>query len=312
MSYSEDKFRDHIQKMVENTQVDSDRPLTLAELKELALSMGMVDSEWDALMVKANDSLELAKSHLTVKNFMNAVESAEEATSINPYIKDGNAILSQAYYQLSILEKNDKYLEKAGDYARRELMVDPMDATALHVLSAVENQNSESRYSSKLFKYLAIGGAILLLLFLVIGFCSRQTTTNEVSDIIRNGSSVEYQTNVINDVEEKERLFKEAVQRRNDFLLSWFSAQGNSNAAEAIEDYDFDALTKSESQLKKDLGAARAKNDLTNEERIQLEGFENRMAVAKKRWFESITVYNSMLQNNPKETKQLDKIEFPE
>lgn len=312
MSYSEDKFRDHIQKMVENTQVDSDRPLTLAELKELALSMGMVDSEWDALMLKANDSLELAKNHLTVKNFMNAVESAEEATSINPYIKDGNAILSQAYYQLSILEKNDKYLEKAGDYARRELMVDPMDATALHVLSAVENQNSESRYSSKLFKYLAIGGAILLLLFLVIGFCSRQTTTNEVSDIIRNGSSVEYQTNVINDVEEKERLFKEAVQRRNDFLLSWFSAQGNTNAAEAIEDYDFDELTKSESQLKKDLGLARAKNDLTNEERIQLEGFENRMAVAKKRWFESITVYNSMLQNNPKETKQLDKIEFPE
>ncbi len=312
MSYSEDKFRDHVQKMVEKTQVDSDRPLTLAELKELALDMGMVDSEWNALMLKANDSLELAKNHLAVKNYLNAVESAEEATSINPYIKDGNAVLAQSYYQLSILEKNDDYLAKAGEYAKRELILDPLDATALHVLSAVENQKSESRYSSKLFKYLGIGGAILLLLFLGITMCSRQTTSDDVSNIIRKGYSIENQTNVINDVEEKERLFKEAVQRRNDFLLSWFSTQGNSNAVNSVENFDFEELTKSESQLKKDLGAARAKNDFSNDERIQLEGFENRMAVAKKRWFEAITVYNSMLQNNPKDSKGLDKIDFPE
>ncbi len=312
MSYSEDKFRDHIRAMVQKTEVDSERPLTLAELKELALDMGMVESEWDELLLKAEDSLDLAMKHLSVKNYLNAVESAEEATSINPYIKDGNAVLAQAYYQLSILEKKDEYMVKAGEYARRELILDPMDATALHVLSAVENQQSEGRYSKKLFKYLGIGGAILVLLFLVIGFCSRQTTSKEVTDIIRNGKSIENRSiHFENAVEEKERLFKEAVQRRNDFLASWFSSNGNSNAAESLDDYDFDNLRESESELKRNLGSARSKNELTSNERIQLEGFENRMAVEKKRWIEAITNYNSFLQNNPKETKDLDKKEFP-
>jgi tetratricopeptide (TPR) repeat protein len=313
MSYSEEKFRDHIRKMVQKTQVDSDRPLTLAELKELALDMGMVDSEWDALLLKAEEHLELAKKHLAVKNFMNAVDSAEEATSINPYIKDGNAVKAQAYYQLSILEKNENHLVKAGEYARRELILDPLDATALHVLSAVENQNSEGRYSKKLFKYLGIGGAIVLVLFLAISFCTRQATYQDASDSISNGAIGKNRSvNLVNSVEEKERLFKEAVQRRNDFLLAWYSQQGNSAAIENMEDYDFDDLSKSESNLKKGLGAARAKNDFSSEERVQLEGLENRMAVAKKRWFESITAYNSYLQDYPKETKKLDKIDFPE
>ena len=313
MSYSEDKFRDHIRAMVNKTQVDSDRPLTLEELKELALSMGMVDSEWDALLIKAEESLELAKNHLSVKNFLNAVESAEEATSINPYIKDGNAVLAQAYYQLSILEKNDEYLVKAGDYARRELINDPLDATALHILSAVENQNSEGRYSKKLFKYLAIGGAIVLLLFLALNLCTQRANSDDVAQIVRNGGSVDNRNiTLLNTVEEKERLFTEAVRRRNDFLIGWFSSQGNSNAVTIAEDFDFDRLAKSESKLKKELGAARAKNDLSKDDQIRLEGLENRMAVEKKRWFEAITDYNSFLQNNSKETKGTDKIEFPD
>jgi tetratricopeptide (TPR) repeat protein len=312
MSYSEEKFRDHIRKMVKETEVDSDRPLTLDELKELALDMGMVDSEWNDLLVKADESLELAKNHLAVKNFRNAVESAEEATSINPYIRDGNAVLAQSYYQLSILEKNEEYLVKAGDYAKRELIIDPLDATALHVLSAVENQQSEGRYSKKLFKYLAIGGAILVVLFITISFCSRQTTNDDVTNIIRNNGSVnDRNIDLTNLVEEKERVFKEAVQRRNNFLISWFSGQGNSNGANLVENFDFENLAKSESALQRELGAARSKNDLTSEERIQLEGFENRMAVEKKRWIEAITNYNSFLVSNKKEMKNADKIDFP-
>ena len=310
MSYSEEKFREHIRAMVENTQVDSDRPLTLDELKELALSMGMIDSEWDALMIKAEESLELAKKHLAVKNFMNAVESTEEATSINPYILQGNATLAQAYYNLALLEKNDEYLVKANDYARRELVLDPMNSSALHVLSAVENQQSEGRYSKKLFKYLAFGGAIVLSLFIIVSFCSRQTINSDVKDIIGNTDTAETRNiSLANAVEEKERLFKEAVIRRNDFLLSWFASHGQ--ATDAIDEFQFSHLAESESLLKKSLGKAKSENNFTAEENIQLEGLENRMAVEKKRWFEAITDYNSFLQSNPKASKGMKKIEFP-
>jgi LemA protein len=318
MSYSEEKFRDHIRTMVEKSQVDSDRPLTLDELKELALSMGLSDSEWDSMLEKAETSLSLAKKHLAVKNYLNAVESAEEATSINPYIRDGNAVLAQAYYQLSILEKNDEYLVKAGDYARRELVLDPMDATALHVLSAVENLNSEGRYSKKLFKYLGIGGAILLLLFFALTYCNNKASENDVRDILKNNTeeNASSRANALkNRVAEKERIFKEAVQRRNEFLLSWFSSENTSNSnagIEAIEDFDFNELNKSEMKIKKAVGAMKSEKALSMDDETRLEGMENRMAVEKKRWFESITEYNTQIQSYPAESKGFSQIDFPE
>lgn len=318
MSYSEEKFRDHIRTMVEKSQVDSDRPLTLEELKELALSMGLSDSEWDSMLLKADESLELSKKHLAVKNYLNAVESAEEATSINPYIRDGNAVLAQAYYQLSILEKNDEYLEKAGDFARRELVLDPLDATALHVLSAVENQNSEGRYSKKLFKYLGIGGAILLLLFFALSYCNNRASENDVRDILKSNTEANAgsRANALkNLVSEKERIFKEAVQRRNEFLLTWFSSENtniSNHGIKTIEEFDFDKLSKSEMKIKRSIGAMMSEKALSMDDETRLEGMENRMAVEKKRWFEAITAYNTHIQSYPNENKELTQIEFPE
>jgi tetratricopeptide (TPR) repeat protein len=318
MSYSEEKFRDHLKKVVRKSQIDSDRPLTLPELRELALSMGLSDSEWDALLIKADQSLELAKSHLAVKNYLDAVESAEEATSINPYIHDGNAVLAQSYYQLSILEKNEEFLVKAGDYARRELVIDPMDATALHILSAVENLNSEGRYSKKLFRYLGIGGAILLLLFFALSYCNNKASENDVRDIVKNNSEANAgsRANALNNlVLEKERIFKEAVQRRNEFLISWLGSQkspSSKDGIEAVENFDFKNLSKSEMKIKRSIGTVQSEKAFTMDDETRLEGMENRMAVEKKRWFEAITSFNTQIESYPKGNNGLSKIEFPE
>lgn len=317
MSYSEEKFRDHIKKMVEKSQVNSDRPLTLDELKELAMSIGLSDSEWEAMLKNADESLVLAKNHLAVKNYLNAVESAEAATSINPYIRDGNAVLAQAYFQLSLVEKNDEYLAKAGDFARRELILDPMDSTALHVLSAVENQNSEGRYSKKLFKYLGIGGAIFLLLFVALTYCNNRASVNDVRDILQNNTETNAgsRANALkNLVEEKERIFKEAVQRRNDFLLTWFSSSNSSNTQEinsSLENFDFNDLTKSEMKVKRSIGLMKADKALTFDDETRLEGMENRMAVEKKRWFEAITAFNTQIETYPNQSDAHQPIEFP-
>ena len=65
-SYSEEKFKAHIRTVVEAAEGgDSleERPLTLDELKELALSMGMSDQEWDDLQKKAVVHLSTAQNH---------------------------------------------------------------------------------------------------------------------------------------------------------------------------------------------------------------------------------------------------------
>ena len=56
MDYNEEKFKEHIKAVVEASQSSDEtieeRPLTLAELKELAVSMGMTEEGWEKLQKK--------------------------------------------------------------------------------------------------------------------------------------------------------------------------------------------------------------------------------------------------------------------
>src|SRR5690606_1897467 len=99
--------------------------------------------------------------------------SAEEATSINPYIKDGNAILAQSYLKLAFVEKNNDLLVKAEHYARMELTNDPLDSVALNVISAVEAQKQEQKSNKTNLKMVGIIGAGIFALFLILFMCSK-------------------------------------------------------------------------------------------------------------------------------------------
>ena len=94
MNYSEEKFKQHIKAVVEASQSSDDtleeRPLTLAELKELAISMGMTEEQWNDLQKQAHEHLKAADDHLKTRNFREAINEAEKATAINPYIKKGH------------------------------------------------------------------------------------------------------------------------------------------------------------------------------------------------------------------------------
>ena len=77
-AYNEDKFKAHIRTVVEQAEGDSltERPLTLSELKELAISMGLSEEEWDEMQAKAHIHLKLAQDHLKARNFNDAIADA--------------------------------------------------------------------------------------------------------------------------------------------------------------------------------------------------------------------------------------------
>ena len=68
MDYNEEKFKQHIKEVVSLNDLDSDRPLSLSELKELAISMGLTDEDWDKLQNEAKGHLSVAEKHLTARN----------------------------------------------------------------------------------------------------------------------------------------------------------------------------------------------------------------------------------------------------
>src|SRR5688572_8403293 len=130
MDENEKRLAAQIKAIVEAGEVDNsigERPLTLDELKELAVSMGVTEEGWQAMLVNAQKHLRLADDHLKVRNYKEAVSEGEKAIAINPYLSNCNAILAKAYMLMWMEDHNPETRAKAEYYAKKELVVDPRD-----------------------------------------------------------------------------------------------------------------------------------------------------------------------------------------
>lgn len=305
MSFSEEKFRDHIKQVVKSTSHDSDRALTLDELKELAESMGVSEREWNELMIKAEQSLNLAIGHLKVENYTDAIETAEEATSINPYIKDGNAVLAQSYYKLGLVDKNDELLTKAGHYARMELKNDPLDSIALNVLSAVETIQKEGRFSKKTIQTVAYVVGALLLIFVVLFMCTSNLNEDDVQQSVSSGTPDQQLLRLKRTVSANEAAYVSAIERRNDIALELVAQvddrSDRNELKESITEYDFDDIRKSEQRFRLALSEVLSKMDIKQEMSVRFQGGENRINSEKRRYQTAVASYNSTLESSDPE-----------
>lgn len=305
MSFSEDKFKDHIKQVVKTTSYDSDRALTLAELKELAEGMGVSEREWGELMVKAEQFLNLALGHLKVENYTDAIEKAEEATSINPYIKDGNAILAQCYYKLALVDKNDELLTKASHYARMELKNDPLDSLAINVLSAVESIQKEGKFSKKTIRTVAYVVGALLLVFVLLYMCTSTVSKDDIQQAIESGTPDQKLTKLTSSVKTSEAAYISAIERRNDIALELIGQiddrSERNELKESIIDYDFDRIRKSEQRFRLALSDVTSNMEIKQEMSVRLQGGENRINSEKRRYLGAVATYNSTLETSDAE-----------
>lgn len=301
MSYSEDKFKNHIQEVMKVTEYDPNRALTFIELKELALSMGLSESEWNDLLQKAESSLVTALAHMKVENYTDAIQSAEEATSINPYIKDGNAILAQCYLKLALVEKKNELLSNAEHYARMELTNDPLDSVALNVISAVESQKQEQKSSKTNLKMVGIIGGGILAAFLILYTCSKgnKEATQSTVNLVNETKDIE---SISSKVESRKSIYHSAIQRRNEFALELLGAirsdRMKAEFRKAIDNYSFTEISSSEKAFKLAWGEAKAADYFTDADFVNMEGQTNRIATAKKRYLVEVANYNAYLKEN--------------
>lgn len=300
MSFSEDKFRDHIKQVVKSQSYETDRPLTLEELKELAEGMGVSEREWGELMIKAEQTLNAALGHLKVENYTDAIEMAEEATSINPYIKDGNAILAQCYYKLGLVDKNDELLTKAGHYARMELKNDPLDSIALNVLSAVETIQKEGKFSKKTIRTVAYVIGALVLVFILLFMCTR--TVGSDGGGMESGTPDQQMRQLTNTVNTSEAAYISAIERRNDIALELVGQvddrSDRNELKESITEYDFDEIRESEQRFRLALSDVKSNMTINKEMNVRLQGGENRINSEKRRYQAAVATYNSTLESS--------------
>jgi LemA protein len=165
MDEFEDKLNKHIDKVLELQRNKESRPLSLEELKEVDLSLGMTEEEWLALMQKADDNVKLAQSHMAYKNYIEAYKAADLAVSINPYHQDALLVLSQAALGKYEVDEKDEFLDTAQQYANELLKINPNKQAAIEILAKVRNhQKNESTQKSNYIKYGGIGLLVVLVI----------------------------------------------------------------------------------------------------------------------------------------------------
>jgi hypothetical protein len=331
MDYREEQLAAQVRAIVEAGETDTtipERPLTLAELKELAISMGLNEEQWEALLLKAKKHLKLADDHLKARNYKDAITEGEAAIAINPYLINCNAILAKAYLTMWLEDHLPETREKAEYYARKELVVDPRDQQAIMILStinkktAVLEQDTQSR--KKMFLFVAIGlVSIILLIILLASWKSSSTQANQ--DVNEKTEHDRIQKELIvaeEDVASKYDLIQVAIDQRNDMIPALFNAVKTSNVETAILDSTIQALR---AQIESSIGEERikleasldakveeAKNlvkqygDATAVEKllIQIEGSENRIAFEKKNYNEAVKNYNILVKQHADEFPQ--------
>lgn len=311
--YSEEKFKQHIRTVVAQAESDSleERPLTFEELKELALSMGMSENEWDDLQKKAYEYLRLAEDHLRARNFEAAIEEAEKTTAINPYIANGNSVLAKAYQMLWLEDDYSDARDKAEYYARKELLSDPKDTVAIKVLSAINKKKKTGNKDAKSRKQFLIYGGIGLAVILIAAFFFSRGSSSAESNELKNDLIIAEE-----EMNAKYDLVQTAIDQRNSMLPELFGAVDDShndlNAVNGeieslkndIQSAEGDSKFELESELDKKIAEAKklvkAYGNPENVETlmIQIEGAENRIAYEKKAYNDAVKNYNILVKQS--------------
>ncbi len=161
----EEKLNKHIDKVLELQRNKESKPLTLEELKEVDLSLGMTEEEWEALMQKVEENVQIAQSHLQYNNFVEAYKAAETAISINPYHEGALLALANAALGKYEADQKDEFLEKAQEHANELLKINPKQQTAIQILAKVRSHfNTENAQKKNILKYGLIGLAVVIVI----------------------------------------------------------------------------------------------------------------------------------------------------
>lgn len=331
MDYNEEKFKEHIKAVVEASQAGTDesledRPLTLSELKELAISMGMTEEQWENLQKTAHEHLKAADDHLKARNFTESIAEAEKATAINPYIENGNAVLARAYMMLWLQTHSDVHRDKAEFHARQELKVDPRDQIAVNVLSTIDKKKrilaSDSNSRKRIF--IVIGAVVLIgiIMYVIMSSMGAKQEEEQHAQIEQEQNDAEYNRTrdqlieAEEDVLSKWDLVQVAIDQRNNMIPDLFAAISISTKdTEALQesvDELQDKIKKAEGERKfelendlnakiqelKDIAKENGEADNIKTLMVQIEGSENRIAYEKKNYNEAVKHYNILVKKN--------------
>lgn len=308
MESFEDKINKHTEKVIALLNDEKEKMLSLEELKELDLSLGMTEEEFNKMMQKADKNIELAQNHFYYKNYRDAYSTAESAVSVNPYLTQALIIMADAALKIYETEDDEDFLQKAEKHAKEVLKQAPAENRAVEILSKLNKyKTSERREKKKITKYALIGGGILIIILSIIFFKPEKkklvdnTIKFELIDAEENASAAWAQ--VENVIARRDKLIPQlfsAVKIKDSRLKKLINeAESMKNQTDKLSGNE---KISAEADLQKkysDITEIIAENNNSDDIKtlmIQIEGAYNRISVEGKRYNESVKNYNILVK----------------
>ena len=319
MDLSDDeKIKIHLENVEKFKTEQHKNVLSLQDLKELNLNIGLSELEWSELMEKASHHLTLAKNHLNGNNYTDAFDNADKALALNPFIKGGKTTKAKAALHLWLLDDNEDYKNEAEALAKNVLQENSTNKDALAILKQIRTTSrtlSKTHFSLAKLK----GSKWIIIVFLVsLFFMGLFILNTSSSSTIVSPIKTEQVYNQLSLLEENVQSvladLKNAYSRKNNLIEEIASTQQNlssdikddlqklkenQRSADNITEWysyqlQIDELLKAMKQ--------QTSNELSEENTallwIQIEGAENRITFARRKYNDAIRQYNLYAKQN--------------
>ncbi len=308
MNSFDDKINKHTEKVIALLNDERERMLSLEELKELDISLGMTEEEWDLMMQKADKNVELAQNHFYYKNYRDAYSTAESAVSVNPYLTQALILMADAALKIYETEDDEDFLLKAEKHAKDVLKQAPAENRAVEILSVINKYETSERNEKKKFKkYALIGGGILIIILSVVFFKPKKekpadnSVKFELIDAEENANAAWAQ--VENVIARRDKLIPQlfaAVKIKDSRLTKLINdAESYKNQADMLSGNEKISaesdLQKKYAEITKIIAEDNSSDDVKTL-MIQIEGAYNRISVEGRRYNETVKKYNILVK----------------
>ncbi len=134
----------YIKKILQIQREKKEQTFSNDELKNIALELGLAESEWEDIQKKVKDHVKQGDGFYTYKNYEDAIKQYQEALSLNPYQPELLCKLASAYQQKWYQEKKSDDKNMAIEHAQRCLEIDTTQEGAIRIISEIKTHESGS------------------------------------------------------------------------------------------------------------------------------------------------------------------------
>ncbi len=139
-----DKLQEYIQKILNLQNEQREKPIDGQELKRIAIDLGLSDSEIAFINSKQKDYFTRGEGYSRYEDWDSAIEEFQQSIILNPSHVEALYGLANAYKHRYMLKKNKDDLQKAKNYVKQCLQINPSHELSFK-LSAELNKGTFSK-----------------------------------------------------------------------------------------------------------------------------------------------------------------------